>query len=121
MRSFAETYQDFEFVQQVVAQIPWRHNIRILDTVKNATERKWYIRQTIEQGWSRNVLVHQIESGLYKIEAGLYNITDIETMVAYLVLNDENIAIFPQKQVPKNSKAKAKGMFLSEPLLISAN
>ena len=66
MRSFAETYQDFEFVQQVVAQIPWGHNIRILDTVKNATEREWYIRQTIEQGWSRNVLVHQIESGLYK-------------------------------------------------------
>ena len=33
MRSFAETYPDFEFVQQVVAQIPWGHNIRILDTV----------------------------------------------------------------------------------------
>ncbi|MCE2721337.1 MAG: YhcG family protein [Dolichospermum sp.] len=66
MRSFAETYQDFEFVQQPLAQITWGHNIRILDTVKNATEREWYIRQTIEQGWSRNVLVHQIESGLYK-------------------------------------------------------
>ncbi|MEG3860545.1 DUF1016 N-terminal domain-containing protein [Microcoleus sp. herbarium12] len=35
MRSFAETYPDFEFVQQVVAQIPWGHNIRILDTVKD--------------------------------------------------------------------------------------
>jgi predicted nuclease of restriction endonuclease-like (RecB) superfamily len=66
MRSFAETYPDFEFVQQVVAQIPWGHNVRILDTVKDANEREWYIRQTIEQGWSRNVLVHQIESGLYK-------------------------------------------------------
>ncbi|MCL1469317.1 PDDEXK nuclease domain-containing protein [Argonema antarcticum] len=66
MRSFAETYPDFEFVQQVVAQIPWGHNVRILDTVKDPVEREWYIRQTIEQGWSRNVLVHQIESGLYR-------------------------------------------------------
>ncbi|MFB2967425.1 YhcG family protein [Aerosakkonema sp. BLCC-F183] len=66
MRSFAETYRDFEFVQQVVAQIPWGHNVRILDTVKDSVEREWYIRQTIEQGWSRNVLVHQIESGLYR-------------------------------------------------------
>ncbi|MCC3585783.1 PDDEXK nuclease domain-containing protein [Microcoleus sp. PH2017_30_WIL_O_A] len=66
MRSFAETYPDFEFVQQVVAQIPWGHNIRILDSVKDGVEREWYIRQTIEQGWSRNVLVYQIESRLYR-------------------------------------------------------
>jgi len=34
--------------------------------VKNKTEREWYVRQTIQHGWSRNVLVHQIESGLYR-------------------------------------------------------
>ncbi|MEG4226806.1 PDDEXK nuclease domain-containing protein [Microcoleus sp. N9_B2] len=66
MRSFAETYADEQFVQQVVAQIPWGHNLRILDSVKDGVEREWYIRQTIEQGWSRNVLVHQIESGRYR-------------------------------------------------------
>jgi predicted nuclease of restriction endonuclease-like (RecB) superfamily len=58
MRSFAEAYPDEQFVQQVVAQIPWGHNLRILDAVKDSVEREWYIRQTIEQGWSRNVLVH---------------------------------------------------------------
>lgn len=66
MRSFAEAYPDEQFVQQVVAQIPWGHNLRILDAVKDSVEREWYARQTIEQGWSRNVLVHQIESGLYR-------------------------------------------------------
>lgn len=66
MRSFAETYQDFEFVQEVLAQITWYHNITLIEKVKSPEERLWYIRQTIEQGWSRNVLVHQIESGLYK-------------------------------------------------------
>lgn len=66
MRSFAETYPDFEFVQQVVAQIPWYHNIALMEKVKSTEERLWYARQTIEQGWSRNVLVHQIESRLYQ-------------------------------------------------------
>jgi len=66
MRAFAEAWPDGQFVQQVVAQIPWGHNVRILDHVKGPAEREWYIRQTIQNGWSRNVLVHQIESGLYR-------------------------------------------------------
>ena len=65
MRAFAEAYPEAAFVQQVVAQIPWGHNVRILDYVKNPAAREWYARQTIQYGWSRNVLVNQIESGLY--------------------------------------------------------
>ena len=65
MRAFAVAYPDQEFVQQAAAQIPWFHNCVLLDKVKDNAERKWYIHQTIQQGWSRNVLVHQIESGLY--------------------------------------------------------
>lgn len=66
MAKFAETYSDREFVQQVVAQIPWGHNIVLLDKVADMDERKWYIKKSAENGWSRNVLVHQIESGLYQ-------------------------------------------------------
>lgn len=66
MRALADAYPDRSFVQQLVGQIPWGHNVRILDRVKNPAEREWYIRQTVQHGWSRNVLVHQIESGLYK-------------------------------------------------------
>jgi len=65
MRAFAEAYPDKEFVQQVVAQLPWGHQVRILDTLKDAKEREWYIRQAIQNGWSRNVLVHQIEGKLF--------------------------------------------------------
>ncbi|TAM10844.1 MAG: DUF1016 domain-containing protein [Nevskiaceae bacterium] len=65
MRAFAEAWPDLEFVQQVVALLPWGHNVRLLDAVKTAPERTWYARQAIENGWSRNVLVHQIESGLF--------------------------------------------------------
>ncbi len=66
MRAFAEAYLEESFVQQPVAQIPWGHNVRLLDLVKEPTERLWYIQQTIQYGWSRNILVHQIESGLYR-------------------------------------------------------
>jgi len=65
MRAFAEAYPDKKFVHQVVAQLPWGHQVRILDTLKDAKEREWYIRQAIQNGWSRNVLVHQIEGKLF--------------------------------------------------------
>jgi predicted nuclease of restriction endonuclease-like (RecB) superfamily len=68
MRSFAQAWPDDQFVQQVAAQIPWFHSCVLLDQVKNPGEREWYIRQTIENGWSRNVLVHHIESGLYQCQ-----------------------------------------------------
>ena len=66
MRGFAEAYPDEAIVKQLVSQIPWGHLIRLLQKVKDLAERTWYIQQTIEHGWSRNVLVHQIESGLYE-------------------------------------------------------
>lgn len=65
MRSFAEAWPDGLIVQQLVGQIPWGHNIALLTKVKDHSEREWYARATIENGWSRNVLVHQIESGRY--------------------------------------------------------
>ncbi|MEO6590345.1 MAG: PDDEXK nuclease domain-containing protein [Pyrinomonadaceae bacterium] len=66
MRSFADNYPDKGFVQQVAGQIPWFHNCVILDKVKSRVEREFYIRQTIENGWSRNIMTLQIESKLYE-------------------------------------------------------
>ena len=66
MAKFAATYPDIEFVQTVSAQIPWSHNTVILDKVKDADQRVCYIQKTTENGWSHNVLIHQIESGLYE-------------------------------------------------------
>lgn len=65
MLRFAKEYSKIEIVQQLVAQIPWGHNVRILDKISDPDERLFYIRKTIENGWSRNVLLHWIESGLY--------------------------------------------------------
>lgn len=65
MRKFAENYPDRKFVQEVLAQITWYHNITLLEKVKIPIEREWYIHETIENGWSRDIMVIQIETGLY--------------------------------------------------------
>jgi predicted nuclease of restriction endonuclease-like (RecB) superfamily len=65
MRAFAAAWPDKAFVQEALAQLPWYHNVTLLDKVKDPAEREFYIRQTIAHGWSRAVLVHQIESGLH--------------------------------------------------------
>lgn len=54
-----------QFVQPLVAQIPWTHHTIILDKAKDLHERIFYIRKTIENGWSKNILKLQIEGRLY--------------------------------------------------------
>ncbi|MFC3860948.1 YhcG family protein [Deinococcus antarcticus] len=64
MRSFAAAYPDLQIGQQSVDQLPWGHLVSLLNTVKDPAQREWYARATIQHGWSRNVLIHQIESRL---------------------------------------------------------
>ncbi len=64
MRSFAGAWPDAEFVQAVLAQLPWYHQIALLDKLRSDDERRWYAAKAIEQNWSRNVLVLQIEARL---------------------------------------------------------
>jgi predicted nuclease of restriction endonuclease-like (RecB) superfamily len=65
MKAFAAAWPDGAILQQAAAKLPWFHNCVLLDKVKDSAQRTWYIQQAIENGWSRNVLVLQIESGLY--------------------------------------------------------
>ena len=64
-RSFATEYRDETIVKQLVSQLPWGHIVRLLQMAHDPAEREWYIRATVEHGWSRNVLVQQIETDLY--------------------------------------------------------
>lgn len=61
MRAFAAAWTDRSIVQQLAAQIPWFHNCVLLDRVTDPNQREWYIRRTIEHGWSRNILALQIQ------------------------------------------------------------
>lgn len=64
MRAFAEAWPDAEIVQQAAAQLPWGHNLVLLDKLPGPETRKWYAAKAIAHNWSRNVLVMQIESRL---------------------------------------------------------
>ncbi len=64
MRAFAQAWPEQEFVQEVLAQLPWYHQIALLYKFSNATERRWYARKAIEHGWSPKILVMQIETQL---------------------------------------------------------
>ena len=64
MRAFAEAWPDAEFVQQAAAQLPWGHNLVLLDKLPGPETRRWYAAKAIEHNWSRNILAMQIEARL---------------------------------------------------------
>ncbi len=64
MRAFAQAWPDAEFVQQAAAQLPWGHNMVLLDKLPGPETRRWYAAKAIEHNGSRNILVMQIEARL---------------------------------------------------------
>lgn len=66
MRKFYLAYRDKPNLQQLAGEIPWFSNMAILDKVSNPVAREYYLRATRDMGWSRNVLIHQIEAGAYE-------------------------------------------------------
>jgi predicted nuclease of restriction endonuclease-like (RecB) superfamily len=64
MRRFYIEYKDYPFLRQLVAEIPWGHNVLIMNKVKD--EKEFYIKSTIENGWTRNVLNLQIKNNTYQ-------------------------------------------------------
>ena len=52
-------------MQEILAKITWYHNVILMDKIKDIEEKKWYISQTIKNGWSTNVLKNQIKNKLY--------------------------------------------------------
>lgn len=65
MRRFAELYPDTEFIQQVAGELPWYHHVVLMERVKEHETRYFYIQNAIQYGWSRAVMIHQIELGLH--------------------------------------------------------
>lgn len=57
--------QQPEFLQQLVVKIPWGHNVLIINKSKDVNEALFYVRETIQNNWSRNILDLQMDSDLY--------------------------------------------------------
>ena len=66
MRNFYNHYYENEKLQPLVAEIGWSHNILILDKCKDDLEREFYIKMVKKYGWTKNVLIHQVEGKSYE-------------------------------------------------------
>ena len=64
MRAFAQAWPELPFVQEVLAQLPWYHHLALLDKLPGPQTRRWYAAKALENNWSRNILVMQIETRL---------------------------------------------------------
>ena len=78
MAKFAARFSADEIVQAPLAQITWYHHIALMDKAKGPAAHTWYAEQAAKNGWSRNVLVHQIESGLYQRQALADKVSNFE-------------------------------------------
>jgi len=75
MQKFATEFDNDEFLQHDVAKLPWTSITTIMDQVKDKEQRKWYITESIQNGWARPVIIHQIASKLYERQALIENKT----------------------------------------------
>jgi predicted nuclease of restriction endonuclease-like (RecB) superfamily len=65
MLRFAKEYPDDSILQQLVAKLPWGHNILLIEKLKDQDIRFWHAQKCTENSWSRDVLDLQIKSDLY--------------------------------------------------------
>ena len=79
MSRFASLFREEEIVQQPVAQIAWAHHVKLMDKVRDREEYLWYAQEILKHGWSRNVLVHQIESGLFARQMRAEKVSNFES------------------------------------------
>jgi predicted nuclease of restriction endonuclease-like (RecB) superfamily len=66
MKAFYIEYKDDDEFVQLVAQLPWKHNITLMQKIKDKDVRKWYMNKCLEEGWSDSILIYQIETNLYE-------------------------------------------------------
>jgi predicted nuclease of restriction endonuclease-like (RecB) superfamily len=66
IRAFAEAFPDAAIVKQLASQLPWWHLVRLVQRVKDAKAREWYMREAIRQGWSRSILELQLLGNAYE-------------------------------------------------------
>jgi predicted nuclease of restriction endonuclease-like (RecB) superfamily len=66
MKAFFEVYRGHEKLAPLVREIGWSHNLVIVEQCKDPLEREFYIRMTRKFGWSKSVLIHQIENQSYE-------------------------------------------------------
>jgi len=123
MRQFYLEYQGNKKLQPLVGEISWAKNLQIMSRCKDPLEREFYIRMTKKFGWTKNVLIHQIENQSYeKTLLGQTNfdktLTPKQRAQAKLAVKDEYTFYLPRKKLPNCRKMWNNPMpdFLKSPM-----
>lgn len=109
MKRFYDFYNGNSILRQLVAELPWGHNLVILNKIKDVKETEFYLKKAIQFGWSRVVLVHQIENQLYERQGkSITNfkkaLPDINSDLAQQTFKDPYIFDFLNIQEEKKEK-----------------
>ncbi len=91
MRSFYLEYSQNVKLQPMVAEISWTHNLIIMQKCKDDLKREFYLRMTRKFGWTKNVLIHQIENQSY--EKTLLNQTNFDKAVSENIRSQAKLAV----------------------------
>jgi predicted nuclease of restriction endonuclease-like (RecB) superfamily len=91
MRNFYLTYSQNQKLQPLVAEIGWTHNLVILEKCKDDLEREFYLRMTRKFGWTKNILIHQIENKTY--QKTLTNQTNFDQALPETIKNQAKLAV----------------------------
>lgn len=91
MRNFYLEYEKNKKLQPLVAEIGWAHNVVIMDKCKESQEREFYIKMTQKMGWTKNVLIHQIENQSY--EKTLLNQTNFDKTLPEKIKHQAKLAV----------------------------
>jgi predicted nuclease of restriction endonuclease-like (RecB) superfamily len=115
MRAFASAWSNTQIVQEVLAQLPWHHNITLLEKLNTEEERLWYARKAYEHGWSRNILVIQIEIKSYNRKGKSQNnfsntLPATDSDMAIQVFKDPYLFDFLGTDAPRREKELEQGL-----------
>lgn len=91
MRMFYTTYRENTKLQPMVAEISWTKHLVILDRCEDDLEREFYIRMTRKYGWTKNVLIHQIDNKTY--EKTLLNQTNFSKALPEKIKHQAKLAV----------------------------
>lgn len=91
MKNFYEQYHGSEKLAPLVREIGWSHNIIILEKCKDDLEREFYIKMTRKYGWTKAILVHQVESGAY--ERRMVNQTNFDQVIEEKYRHQARLAV----------------------------
>ena len=84
MHVLYKEYKDLQNLPPVVANLPWTHNYILLEKIKDFDKRMWYAEKCFENGWSKTVLIHQIDSDLYQRQKENPKLTNFDNKMSII-------------------------------------